>query len=102
MSDNQFFQTGDDRNLRLSVWPVQDFEQLLTLPDGTEVALFGMTLVPQLGFQGVTLRICDESRRVTQEYIDTGENFPYQLAVSLLPDDVVPDTVPDLTNQTGD
>lgn len=93
----RYFESNDNPT-RLIVWTPETFEQLLALPLGTEIALF--FIVPGAGaIAGTLLTVNEAMRAQTREYMAQGMEMEYDFAVYLLPDDVVPDRVPD--EETG-
>lgn len=90
----RYFETTPNPT-RLVVWAPETFEQLLSLPLGTEIALFKV-IGPAIG--GTILTVNEKMRAQTRKYMESGDELEYDFAVYVLPEDVVPDRVP----ETGD
>lgn len=87
-------------NMRMRAFAPDTFEQLLALPLGSELALF--KFIPEVyGIAGTVLPVNETFREETRKYVEEGHEFPFDFAVYLLPDDVVPDEVPNF-HQSGD
>lgn len=95
----RYFETNPSPS-RLVVWTPETFDQLLSLPLGTEMVLFTVVASGH-GIAGTVLTVNEEFRIQTRKYVEDGAELTVDFAVYVLPDDVVPDEVPEST-ETGD